>query len=249
MPYKDDMTDSQRFEQWEEWLDAIYKDVQNLIVGHHVYEQVRKVIQGNAHLHQPSSFYDMMGMTFSAWAAMAVRRQQDTYSISLSRLLGAVRKYPQVLSRKRFVDRYVAKMLAGFAGNDPEPDDHECLSQAGAYAPSKEQVEHFANEQFNSLVGIGACHVDPEQVGKELEELKAKAEKLADFASKTIAHIVDKPTAIPTLPELDDCIGIYEKTVLRYQMLFRAAASSEMLPTWQYDWMAIFREPWLPKQE
>jgi hypothetical protein len=243
------MTDGQRFEQWEKWLDAIYKDVQNLVIGRYVYEQVRKVIQNNPRLHQPSSFYDMIGMTFSAWAAMAVRRQQEAYSVSLGRLLGAVRQYPQVLSRKRFVDRYAAKMLAGFAGYDPEPDDPEPFSHAGAYVPSRAQVERFANETFDTLVGIGASHVDPGQVGKELEELRAKAEKLADFASKKIAHIVDKPTAIPTLPELDDCIGAFEKTVLRYEMLFRASAPSEMLPTWQYDWMAIFREPWLPKRE
>jgi hypothetical protein len=55
------MTDNQRFEKWEKWLDALYKDVQNLLVGRHVYEQVRKVIQNNPYLHEPSSFYDMMG--------------------------------------------------------------------------------------------------------------------------------------------------------------------------------------------
>jgi hypothetical protein len=243
------MTDEKRFEQWEKWLDAIYKDVQNLVVVHHVYEQVRKIVQNNPRLHQPSSFYDMMLMTFSAWSAMAVRRQLDADSISLRRLLGEVRQHPDVLSRERFVNRYAAKMLAGRAGHDPEPDDHEPLFHAGAYAPSRTEVENLANKEFDLLVGIGASHVDPEQVGKELEELRAKSERLRDFANKTIAHIVDEPTAIPTLPELADCRGAFEEAVLRYEMLFRASAPSEMLPTWQYDWKAIFREVWLPEHE
>ena len=243
------MTDEKRFEQWNKWLDAIYEGVQNLVVVHHVYEQVRKIVQNNPRLHQPSSFYDMMLMTFSAWSAMAVRRQLNADSISLRRLLGEVLQHPDVLSRERFVNQYTAKMLAGFAGQDPETEASDCLSHGGAHVPLRAEIEHLASKEFDSLVGIGASHVDPAQIGKELDELRAKGERLRDFANKTIAHIVDEPTAIPTLPELADCRGAFEKTVLRYEMLFRASAPSEMLPTWQYDWKAIFREVWLPEHE
>jgi hypothetical protein len=238
------MTEDQLFQLWDGWLDRIYKDVQNLVIGRHVYTEVQKIVQNNPRLHKPSSFYDLMTMTFSAWAAMAVRRQQEAYSISVVRLLQELEKRPEVLSRKRFVDTFANKMLAGSPGEEPAQPT-SITSSGGAFQPSREFAEHIANETFDNYVGRGAPQIDTSQIRAELHELRTKAEKLDKFASKKIAHLLEQPTEVPTLDELDLCIDGFEAVVLRYVMLFRAAAPQDMLPTWQYNWKAIFREAWL----
>jgi len=242
------VTDNQQFRRWEKWLDAIYRDVQNLVIGHHVFEEVRKIVQANPRLHKPSSFYDLSTMTFAAWAAMAVRRQQDSKSISIAKLLGAIRRRPEVISRARFVNTFTARMIAGFP-EQPEDIRRREPNSGGAYAPSRAEVEGIANETFNNLVGSNATCIDPARIQLELDELRSKAANLQEFASTMIAHHVGKPTQPPTMPELDACVRAFEAIVLRYTMLFRASAPLALLPTWQYEWKAIFREPWLPRPE
>jgi len=237
------MTEDQHFRRWDQWLDAIYADVQNLVIGHHVFEEVRKIVQANPRLQKPSSFYDLSAMTFAAWSAMAVRRQQDSKSISVTKLLSAIRRRPEVISRERFVSTFAGTMMAGFAGH--AQDTRQEPNSGGAFAPSRADVEGWANETFSNLVGLGASCIDPARIQVELNELRSKAASLERFASTTIAHLVGKPTQPPTMPELDSCVRAFEVVVLRYIMLFRASAPTELLPTWQYDWKAVFREPWL----
>ena len=147
------MTEDQLFQLWDGWLDRIYKDVQNLVIGRHVYTEVQKIVQNNPRLHKPSSFYDLMTMTFSAWAAMAVRRQQEAYSISVVRLLQELEKRPEVLSRKRFVDTFANKMLAGSPGEEPaQPDDERDRPRAERVGDA---VATFADRRVR--VGLLLC--------------------------------------------------------------------------------------------
>ena len=104
------MTDDEQFTEWDKWLEHVGKYVENLVIGRHVYEEVRALVRENPSLHKPSSFYDLMTTTFSAWAAMAVRRQIEANSVSLARLLSAIEKGPAAISRKRFVSTYVWKI-------------------------------------------------------------------------------------------------------------------------------------------
>ena len=194
-------------------------------------------MQANPRLQKPSSFYDLSTMTFAAWSAMAVRRQQDSKSISVTKLLSAIRRRPEVISRERFVSTFAGTIMAGFAGH--AQDTRQEPNSGGAYAPSRADVEGWANETFNNLVGLGASCIDPARIQVELNELRAKAAGLERFASTKIAHLVGKPTQPPTMPGLDSCVRAFEVVVLRYMMLFRASAPAELLPTWQYDWKAI----------
>ncbi len=239
------MTDDQQFRRWDKSLDAIYRDVKNLVIGRYVYEEVRKIVLANPRLHKPSSFYDLSAMTFAAWAAMAVRRQRDIRSNSIVKLLDETEKHPGVLSRERFIDTFASKMLAGSAGHSAQHSAHEEPTGRGACVPSRTKVESMAHKEFDRLVGSCASRVKPKKVHEDLEELRSKAEKLERFANQKIAHLVGEPTQPPTMPELDACISAFEEVVLRYMRLFRAEAPSELLPAWQYDWKAIFRERWL----
>jgi hypothetical protein len=182
-----------------------------------------------------------MQATFSAFAALSVRRQSEA---SARRLLDSVKQHPEILSRERFVETYTSKLLAGFAGH--EPVEEHVTSSGGAYMPSAAEVSEIASKTFDQYVGPGAPHVDPAQVRAELDELRAKAKRLEHLADKRIAHLTDEPTEIPTLPELDSFIETFERIVHKYMMILRASAPVQVLPSWQYDWKAIFKEPWIP---
>jgi hypothetical protein len=239
------LTSGDQFNEWGDWLGLILKDVQNLAIGHHVFRRVRQIVQENERLHQPSSFYDLMTTTFSAWAAMAIRRQTEGNSVSLARLLKAIKKQPEVLSRVRFVAGYTSKMQAGSERFEEAQRGSEPPS-GGAYVPEPEFFRKLANEAFDKLVGVGAAHIDPATVEEDWKKLWKSAEKVQTFASKRVAHLIEQPTEIPTMDQLGVCVEAFEGVVFKYLMLFRASGPQRLLPTWQYDWTAIYAEAWLP---
>ncbi|MGB8681402.1 MAG: hypothetical protein WCD12_00835 [Candidatus Binatus sp.] len=66
------------------------------------------------------------------------------------------------------------------------------------------------------------------------------------WASMVIRRLSAVPPRPPTFEQLDECIDFFEKALRKYVMLFRAV-SGDILPTWGFDWMAIFKKPWLPQ--
>ena len=83
-------------------------------------------------------------------------------------------------------------------------------------------------------------------VKDDIDKLKKAAEVCEDFADKRIAHW-DKgePSIIPKFGELDDCIKLLDQTYVKYHLLFFAEGTNTLMPTYQYEWKKIFREPWL----
>lgn len=239
------MTEEKQFKQWDKWLGSIYEDVQSLVIGRHVYREVARIIADNPKIQKPSSFYELMGATFLAWSAMAVRRQADVKNIALHRLLREIERRPEVLSRDRFVRTYMDGWKAPYTEAIPDPTPKN-LFNGGARLMTRDEVKALANREYDRCVTLHASHIDPSRVRKEIHELRSKTDKVKTFANKRIAHLVDGDTKAPTFPELDECIACLEKLTTRYRMLFRASAPC-MLPTWQFDWMAIFNEPWLPR--
>ena len=213
------MTHDQQFKKWDEWLGKIIEDVENQLINRRIFWEVQNIIDANSQIQQPSSFYGWMGTLYAATGAAGVRRQVDLdkQSISFVRLLEEIIKWPEVLSRKRFVTLYVSK--------DPF-------------------LERSANLHFDDFAGSGKPHIDPSVVEGELKQLRDKAEVLKKFATKRVAHL-DKnpPRRVPTYGELDDCLDLMERLLKKYVMLFRCEGYD--LPEWLTDWKAIFREPWI----
>jgi len=78
----------------------------------------------------------------------------------------------------------------------------------------------------------------------KLENLKVKARKCEKYADQRIAHF-DKGVIknVPTFKDLDDCIDFLEGLTKMCYRLFHAVSLTSILPVYQYDWKAIFREP------
>jgi hypothetical protein len=113
-----------------------------------------------------------------------------------------------VLSRKRYLSMYIDSSL---------PDV-------------------VPNTEFDSFGGGGGEHIDLIKVKEDLNNLKLKAGKIKNFATKRIAHF-DKGIfeVFPSFGELDAVLDYLEKIFKKYSLLLRAD-SSDLLPTFLYDW-------------
>ncbi|PJB21427.1 MAG: hypothetical protein CO114_05370 [Euryarchaeota archaeon CG_4_9_14_3_um_filter_38_12] len=216
------MSHDTQFEKWNKWLDTIYSDVQGLLVNRYIYQEVQKIIQANPKIQVESSFYEWMGYVYATAAVIGVRRQldKDKSSISFIRLLEEIRNKPKIVSRERYISLYSNSIL---------PKD-------------------FANHDFDTLVGKDRAYIDPQRVGKDIDLLYKKAEKIKKFVNKRIAHF-DKSDFknLPTNAELDGCLDYLEKLLKKYLSIFRAEAHISIVPVWQYDWKQIFKYPWIEK--
>ncbi len=241
------ISDEQRFAQWRSWLRIIAKDVQDLVIGRHIFWEVQGIIKANPKIQKPSSFYGWMGMTYAAWGLMAVRRQLDNDSVSLKKLLGEMAIKPQILSRERYVAAYATTLMgpAARAVREGSADSH---MQGGAYAISRAEAEEIANRSFDKFAGRGHPHIPKERIESDISQLRQVTEQVKVFADKRIAHLVNlQPRVLPTFNDLDKCVSLLEKLVLKYELILKRSAPASLLPTWQYDWKAIFYEPWIPR--
>ena len=208
-----------RFDKWNKWLDSIYREITNLSRYRNIFWEVQGIIENNPRIQMQSSFYEFLGVSYVAFVLMGIRRQVKVHkdSISFARLLKEICETPEVLSRSRFVSLYKGSI-----------------------------VERHADKDFDRFSGKVGSHVDPSIVKKDLESLKEKAKELETYADRRIAHLNNrKPKTIPKFKDVDDCIDFLEKLTKKYWLLFRAEAVLDILPTYQYDWKSIFKEPWL----
>lgn len=241
-------TQDEAFQKWTEWIDTIHKDVTDLVIGRHIFWQVQNIIKANPKIQKPSSFYRWLGMTYTAWGPMGVRRQLDNDSVSVKRLLSEMAQKPEVLSRQRYVRAYAAKLTGSRNVTTPiSPLDDP--AQGGAYAVQLSEAEEIANRSFDGYAGHRNSHVAKSAIEQDISQLRDGSDKVKVFADKKIAHLVEhQPIMLPTFDELDACVDLLERLVLKYELILKTSAPQSLLPTWQYDWKAIFYEPWISKR-
>jgi hypothetical protein len=220
-----------RFNEWNKWVDVIYLEITRMSRNRNIFLEVHDIIKNNPKIQKPSSFYKFLGSTYADSALMRVRRQVkiDKDSISFARLLKEICDTPEILSRNRFFNLYKGSTVEQYA---------ESIGST---------VEQYASRDFDKFAGKGENHVNPELIKLDSEKLKTKAKNCEKYADQRVAHF-DKRAMnnIPTFADLDDCIDFLEKLMKKYYLLFRAECLTSILPVYQNNWKAIFREAWLP---
>jgi hypothetical protein len=238
-------------QKWTKWIDTIHKDVTGLVIGRHIFWEVQNIIKANPKIQKPSSFYGWLGMTYGAWGPMAVRRQLDMNrrSISLRRMLAEMIRKPQVLSRSRYVSICATKLIGTSPPDASVPSPElQNETQGGAYALDRSEAERIASGIFDDYAGRGNDHIPQSKIKRDMEELLTKSQSVERFATKKVAHLDENPpAALPTFGGLDACVDLLEQLVLKYEKILKTSAPRSLLPTWQYDWKAIFYKPWMPK--
>lgn len=217
------LSDEQRFERLNGWLDVLQKEVRQLRVDQHIFWEVQKIIQANPRINKlGSSFYHWMGSAYATSMTVAIRRQVDgdSRSISFRNLLRMLRMHPEVLSRTRYKHHFVD-------ANSPLP-------------------EAYRDRDYDRLVGEGRDILNPTDLEKEIADLQMVTDGLRQYVNKRIAHYDEEHfKRVPRFNDIDAAVEFLDRLLKRYLLLFRAVHIDTALPTWQYDWTEIFRHPWI----
>ena len=223
----------QKFEKWERWLEEIYNEVVEILTNRRSFLKVWDIVNGNPKIQKPNSFYKLLDDTYAAYGISAIRRQikPQKDSISFIGLLKEIIETPNVLSRDRFVDLYLAGMK-NIASAD---------------------IKNIANNIFDKEFAAKSMnHIDPNIVQCDLNRLETHADKLEDFADKRVAHYDNRPPKhIPTFAELDACIDCLEELMRKYWLLFKASdLGDNLVLEFTEDYRdEIFRQPWISPDE
>ena len=159
-------------------------------------------------------------MQYQVTASIGLRRQLDTdkNSVSLCRLMNEVQAHPTVLSRSRHVRAFISLGYSVALGN----------------------------HDFDELAGEGEECIQPITVGVELNDFIAKSACIKKYTNKRIAHIdAGHLNELPTNNDWEIAIDCLEQLVIRYTILLRRESHISLVPTFVYDWRAIFYQPWI----
>lgn len=104
---------------------------------------------------------------------------------------------------------------------------------------------------FDRLVGVGRSYLDPTNVRAELDEMTTVASNVEHLADRRYAHYDPRGLAAPrpTFTDVENCLKLFERLILRYKLLLKGAAQTTLLPTFLYDWKDVFRLPWIVDAE
>ncbi|MCI5219015.1 MAG: hypothetical protein D3914_07450 [Candidatus Electrothrix sp. LOE2] len=220
------MDSNSKLVKWLKWLKSIEEEIYQLVVYKDIFWSTQKLIKQNESIQKPSIFYRFIGDTYISYALIGIRRQIkiDRDSISFARLLDELTKNPEILSREYFRELYKGSLL-------------EELGQA--------------DKDFNQYCGDTTNHISKSMVADDLEELINHANKCEEFADKRIAHRDKRDPKSPlTFADLNNCIDFMDQLYCKYNLIFHALDSGGSLtPSYDYDWQAIFDEPWRIKKK
>ncbi len=215
------------YKKWKKYLKIIHNEISFLKVDHHIFWQVQEIIKANPKIQKESYFYGWMGRLFARDMLIRIRRQIDlrTNDISLARLLFEIAERPDVLNWKKFESLYRGSTVKFNAWSD-----------------------------FKKFYGwkkyIRKKHINPAMVRSDLRKVKHEINKLKKYTDKKVAHWSNIPTRkILTFESLESPLKTMEKLMIKYQLIFNANNYSSLMPTFQYDWEAIFREPWIESSQ
>lgn len=158
---------------------------------------------------------------------LSIRRQLDVRgdTVSLRRLLADIARHPRVASRERHVSIWIDN---------------------GVNQVLKEE----AHRNFDRFSGDrGRDWIDATLVRADVEKLRAVGAVAERYANEVLAHTALRQThSVPTYADLNAAIDQIGALVKKYASLLTATVLTQLEPVIQEDWMAPFRQPWIPPE-
>ena len=226
---------SQKLEKWLEWMQTIQGEIIPLLSDVKVFWGVQDIIRQNSYIQKPSYFYRYLESSYISHALAGLRRQikPQKSSISFVGLLKDIAENPTELS------------FCYYLSIRKSESDLQRFQKSGVPFSYREMIE----EEFKRYADLNYQHICPKMVESDLKKLKETAKTCEDFADKRIAHWDKRyPKSVPTFAELDDCLKLLDKTYVKYYHLFYAESMQTLDSEFQYDWKAIFYQPWLVRE-
>lgn len=239
-----------QLQKWVRWLGdvsvsaadreaGIVKEITDLCVNRHLFGAVAQMIRDNPKIQRGSVFYDMFGYCYAHAMMSGIRRHVkiDTsgQSKSLATLLHEIverhrnptRESKVVLTRDCFVSFYTTTYK-----EPPELAEH---------------MKRMGEATFdNTFAGNVGDYVDPALVEQDLIELRTRACRCEEYVDRRVAHLDKRPpSSIPTYDEIDDCVGLMDHLVSKYEMLLTGSSPETAMPVLDPEWDEIFKVPWI----
>jgi AbiU2 len=190
-------------------------------MAHHrrLYREVGAMVEANSAVNVKSAFYDWLRLIYVNDIAMAIRREVDRNpkSISLLQLIDDIARYPDVISRRRWVHGY------------------------------QKFMKDIGHRDFERFAKPGAPRIDGRVIRKDRTALIEAARRVEKFVNTYIAHRNRYPMKrLPTFTELDKSIDFLGRLLQRYTLVVTQGGLTEIVPVLQEDWQAPFRVAWIP---
>jgi AbiU2 len=213
------------FKEWSEWVQSIEKAVTKLCVGREVYKQILEMYRQNPAIQTPNIFYSWMRGLFVTWFVAFIGRLVDDKrgTRSFVRLLRSLQKHSDRVSREHHISLYVV----------------------GMQNFSDQEAGRIACREFDRLVGPTNDFLPKQQVEADIATLLQVTKPIMSFRHERVAHLDENPSEqLPTYEHLDRAIVVLVELLRKYALLIKGV-SADPFPTIQYDWLAIFRVPWI----
>lgn len=205
-------------ERWCGWLNEIDADLTDVALARWVWRTMNEIVAKHPSM-PPSFLFDVLARNYAAAQTMAVRRQvdRDSHSVTMARLLGEIAEHPEVLSRERYVGMFEWGM------------------------------QQIGDSQFDSWSGKGGAHVGVAMVEEDLDALRTVTNSIRDYVNKHVAHFDERRASIevPTFEDLDAAIDVLFDLYRKYGVMLTGSDHDVMELVPQYDWLAPLRIPWI----
>lgn len=235
------ITDDDLRARWRRDFDAIHGDVVDLAIQRYHYREIRKVLEADEarFAEMDGTIFEWLAKMYAHSAAVAVRKQVDGRpdTICLRQLLVSIAPRAHLITRAAFVAR---------AGDGPDDESEPARWEF-------DERRRWLDARFTELVGAGES-LSESAVRTDLDHLAGAAAQIQRFVNKTIAHrdreahenVELKGIRVQaTWEDLNGAIDTVEQIVQRYNELLGAPHARELVPTFQFDWFAPLRIPWL----
>jgi hypothetical protein len=205
------------------WLEVVRSEVQSLMLGHHIFEELQSIVRDNERFATASGLFNQwMALSYVQSATVGVRRHLKAGDdcVSLKRCLQEIKAYPVLVSR----DFYIA-----FFANSPE-----WLTATSGH------------KHFDSISGPDGQSISTAVVDNQLAELEAVAGIIEHYVDRRIAHFDKRglAQAIPTFSDLERALKGLESLVMFYWTLLKGASLIGLTPAIQYHWQDVFEFAW-----
>jgi hypothetical protein len=185
------------------WLEVARKEVENLLLRHHIFEELQSIVRSNNRFASASGlFNEWVALSYAQSATVGVRRHLKVGddSVSLKRCLEEIQNYPELVSR----DFYIA-----FFFDSPE----WVTSTTG-------------HKYFDSISDKSGKHIAVQLVDKQLADLEASAGAIEHYVDRRIAHYDKRGLArpVPTFKDLEGVLRALESLVIFYWTLLKGSS-------------------------
>jgi hypothetical protein len=205
------------------WLEVVRKDVQELMLRHHVFEELQDIVRGNKRFETASGLFgEWLALSYVQSATVGVRRhlKSGDDSVSLRRCLEEIKQYPELVSRAFYLEFFA--------------DSPEWLTETSGHG------------YFDSISNHGS-DIDVAVVDKQLVDLKAASGAIEHYVDRRIAHYDKRGLAkpVPTFKDLEAALKALEALVIFYWTLLKGASLVGLTPAIQYHWQDVFEFAWV----